>query len=773
MNSFKTNGKMMAAHCCRIIFSKTKNAMKKYTDFQILLSMLMMLSLQTLAQPNFPDDDEIYRDDVTGRIDILIHPDTLQWIYDNPESNTEWHATFIFDNGTVHDTIEDIGFRLRGNTSRHSAKKSFKVSFNTFESGRDYYGVEKMNLNGEHNDPTVARSKVSWDLCRRAGIPAPRSNFVRVYINNNYYGLYINVEHIDEEFVDKRYGNQSGNLFKCLWPADLNYLGDDPELYKFTAGDRRAYALKTNKAADDYSDIAHFIDVLNNTPSGDLACELEKIFNVQDYLKVAAMDVFTANWDGYIWNKNNFYLYHNGESGKFEYIPYDLDNTYGIDWFDEDWAVRDIYNWEHQSEYRPLYERLMQVPKYRKWYSYYLLQILELMNPETYFERIDEIRDQIYPFILGDDYYTYDYGFDPQDFLNSYETGLGMHVPYGLKEYITSRYNAAADQLETNNIQPIVNYMKSNHSGPGSTFELSVYVFDDENDVSASLTFNMNNSGWESILLAEEENGKFSGQFEIPDGEGNFLYQVEAMDMSGNITLYPCEPVEVNFGPGEVYQLFINEFLAGNQTTNTDEAGDYDDWLEIYNAGNDPVWLGDKYLTDNFDNPDKWAFPDYTIEPQEFLLVWCDDDPNQGPFHTTFKISKDGEELAIVDNEATGYQMIDSVSFGVQTDDVSYGRDPDAGDDWIFYEHPTPGLSNALNASVDMQGSEGHLLMYPNPVFNNTVYLSKVSDIAVYSVNGQKLMEYSGTDRFSVATLPDGFYLIRTRSGETFKILKQ
>ncbi|MCF8364662.1 MAG: CotH kinase family protein [Bacteroidales bacterium] len=747
--------------------------MKKQISALAYCILTIILSSAIHAQPNFPDDEEIFRDDVVGRVDILINPDTLQWIYENVESDIEWRATFVFDNGTIHDTIENIGFRLRGNTSRQSAKKSFKVSFNTFESGRKYHGVEKMNLNGEHNDPTVARSKISWDLCSNFGIPASRSNYLRVFINDNFYGVYINVEHVDEEFVDKRFDNQDGNLYKCLWPADLNYLGSNPDLYKFESGSRRAYDLKTNTQLDDYSDIAHFIDILNNTPIEDLPCELEEIFNVQDYLKVMAMDVFTANWDGYIWNKNNFYLYHNTETGKLEYIPYDLDNTYGIDWFSEDWATRNIYEWDNQGEYRPLYERLLEVQKYRDWYSFYLSQILGLMNPDTYFARLDEIRDQIYPYILEDDYYTYDYGFSPQDFLSSYETGLGGHVPYGIEEYITARYNSAISQLELNNTDPVVNYLHVEHSGPGSMMEVQVYVFDDEENPSADLLFNINNTAWETASMIAGEDGKFTGQFEIPAGESTVLYQIEASDVSGNTTSYPCEPSQINFAPGEIYQLYINEFLAGNLWGMADEAGEHDDWMEIYNAGNAPIWLGDKYLTDNLENPDKWQFPDYTIQPQEFLLVWCDEDQEQGPFHTNFKISASGEELGIFDGETTGFAMIDQIFFDEQQTDVSYGRDPDAGENWIFYQDPTPGISNLLSATPEFPSVENRFRVFPNPVTGDMIYLNKIADIEIFSVSGQKLLSQALAKQISIASLPSGMYFLKTGEGEVFKLIKQ
>jgi spore coat protein H len=342
-----------------------------------------------LAQPNFPDDGEVFRDDVVPKIDIYIHPDTLQWIYNNPHSNIEWRASFVFDNGNIHDSIVEVGFRLRGNTSRQSAKKSFKVSFNTYQKGRKYYGLEKMNLNGEHNDPSVTRAKLCWDLARSLEIPAPRSNHVRVFINGNYFGLYLNVEHIDDEFVQSRYGTQYGNLYKCLYPADLKYLGTNPNLYKYESGGRRAYDLKTNRAYDDYTDLSEFIQILNNTPIGLLPCELERVFNVQDYIKVLAFDVFIANWDGYIYNKNNFYLYKNPESGRFEYIPYDLDNTFGVDWANIDWANRNIYYWapsNQQSEPRPLYTRLMSVQRYKDLFSFYLNKIAQeiLIQPALY-----------------------------------------------------------------------------------------------------------------------------------------------------------------------------------------------------------------------------------------------------------------------------------------------------------------------------------------------------------------------------------------------------
>jgi spore coat protein CotH len=133
-----------------------------------LLISFLFLSNSLISQDLFPDPGPVFRDDLIPRVDIIIPQDSLEELFapGNEDSYHHYLADFIFDNGDIRDTIEDVGFRFRGNTSRHSQKKSYKISFNTYEKGRKFYGIEKMNLNGEHNDPSVIRSKLCWDLLR-------------------------------------------------------------------------------------------------------------------------------------------------------------------------------------------------------------------------------------------------------------------------------------------------------------------------------------------------------------------------------------------------------------------------------------------------------------------------------------------------------------------------------------------------------------------------------------------------------------------------------
>ena len=170
---------------------------------QIIFVLLILCGLGINAQVNLPDNGPLFLQDEVARIDITLPEDSfLLMISDIDYGSThEFDADFSYTSSAGTESIMNIGFRLRGNTSLQSAKKSFKVSFNTFTAGGMLHGLEKMNLNGEHNDPSILRSKLSWDLLRSAGLPGARTSHVELHINDFYMGLYLNVEHIDEEFV--------------------------------------------------------------------------------------------------------------------------------------------------------------------------------------------------------------------------------------------------------------------------------------------------------------------------------------------------------------------------------------------------------------------------------------------------------------------------------------------------------------------------------------------------------------------------------------------
>ena len=176
-----------------------------------------------------------------------------------------------------------------------------------------------------------------------------------------------------------------------------------------------------------------------------------------------AADIFCGDWDGYIFNKNNFFLYHNTATGKFEYIPYDLDNTFGIDWFQIDWATRNIYSWQPGgSEKRPLYDRLLNNTELRNQFTHFARQLISsTIDLDSLEQSVEQRRNMIAPYVEADPYYPLDYGYDYNEFQLSYTAALGAHVKYGLYPYLNLRKQSMLQQLENTTMTPVITHIIS------------------------------------------------------------------------------------------------------------------------------------------------------------------------------------------------------------------------------------------------------------------------------------------------------------------------
>lgn len=164
--------------------------------------------------------------------------------------------------------------------------------------------------------------------------------------------------------------------------------------------------------------------------------------------------------------------------------------------------------------------------------------------------------------------------------------------------------------------------------------------------------------------------------------------------MPGEKTTDPTDmtdPTDVVTGPSVV----INELMADNDNIIADPQGEYDDWLELYNRTDSAVLLTGMYLSDQEDEPTKWAFPENTEIPANgYLIVWLDDDVDAAEgLHANFKLSKGGEVALFVDTDANGNQVLDSITFGEQETDVAFGRLPDGTGDFQIVQ-ATPGAQN-------------------------------------------------------------------------------
>ena len=166
------------------------------------------------------------------------------------------------------------------------------------------------------------------------------------------------------------------------------------------------------------------------------------------------------------------------------------------------------------------------------------------------------------------------------------------------------------------------------------------------------------------------------------------------------IFLLSCESENIDENSNDANTslgLIINEFLASNDNCCPDPSGDFDDWVELYNDSQDPIDIGGMYFTDTIGDDDPYQIPNTdptstTVQPGGYILIWCDDDQEQGPLHVSNKLSKSGESIVLISKDKQS--IIDSLSFSEQTTDISMGRDPNNIGEWIFFENPTPGSEN-------------------------------------------------------------------------------
>lgn len=417
-----------------------------------LLGLLPLFVFSQSAE--FPSPGTLY-DGKLHRIHIWMNEDSLTALLapENRWTNHTYPADFIYDG---NDTLKNIGIRIKGNTSRNAKKLSFRLSFDEFEN-QTYQGLKTINLNGNHNDPSVSRELLSNYVMNEAGIIATRVNHIQLYINGVYRGVYAQAEHINKKFLTTRFNESSGNLYKCSWPADLTWKGSNQQTYKDIINpsplNERAYELKTNESVDDYSDLVLLINTINNTPTAQFKNAIDTLFDVDAFLKVLAAEILLGHWDNYAFNKNNYYIYHQQQKHKFYYIPYDMDNTLGVQWGFGDVNNRNVNNWV-KSEI-PLSSKILAVPEYKSLFHLHIYNLCNsVFNSNKLFPKIDSIKTYLTPAIAVDSFFTgnweSDYGFTVNDWQNSFSAARGGHVSFGIKPFIESRGSSALLQINVN-----------------------------------------------------------------------------------------------------------------------------------------------------------------------------------------------------------------------------------------------------------------------------------------------------------------------------------
>jgi uncharacterized protein (TIGR03437 family) len=309
---------------------------------------------QTQAIP-FLDDSTVQT------INLTMDPADLALLQQNYLLDTYYHGTFTWNGIT-----ENIGIRQHGGGSRSPIKPNLDLNFAKYDSTQTFLGLPFIMIKANNEDPSNLREWLSMKLFRMMGLPAPREAPAQVLLNGQILGFYFIVEHEDETFLQRNFGENGGYLYE--WEQNGSYgfnnLGTDPAPYA------PLLDLKTSQPTADLQNFTNLVQIVNQPSSpaftdDQFIAALSAYLNPGLFLNHIATEAVLSEADGIcggMVGMNNFYLYQFQNQTLYQMIPWDKDFTF--------WdPTRDIlYGITTGANINLLAQRLVGIPQYRTMY---------------------------------------------------------------------------------------------------------------------------------------------------------------------------------------------------------------------------------------------------------------------------------------------------------------------------------------------------------------------------------------------------------------------
>ncbi len=713
-----------------------------------------------------------------SEVKLVFEQENWDYILDSfyVDGDEERLLASVWVDGEFYDSI---GVRYKGfsSVSIDREKNPFNIKLD-YVNDQNHFGVEKIKLGNVIQDPSFMREIVSYKVARNY-MPASQSNFCKVYINDVFWGVYTSVESVDNSFLTQHFGSSSGTFIKGN-PITVNLNGENSNLSNSPGTDTASYATYYELKSDyGWSNFYNLIDKLNNNPA-----DIEDVLNVDRALWMHALNYTLINFDSYIGYAQNYYLYED-HNGQFNPILWDMNQSFGsfrltdASSFFRGFNVEEAKTMDPMAHVdgfsvypRPLIRNIINTDQRKRMYLAHIRAIVEEhFSNGSYQEELDAIQDLIKSDVNSDQNKFYSY----QDFLDNKTSTVQDLVEYpGITDLMDARstYLLGYKGISPTGAPSIAEPKESISNG-------SYLISTDVSSAATVYLYYRDQIGGLFSRMEMKDDG-LSGDDQALDGiygaevsssSANFDYYIYAENDSSG-TFLPSSAAHNFYQIREVKQLVINEFCASNSNVIADEDGEYDDWVELYNNGDTAINLLGYTLSDDVDELNKWSFPNLSIGAGEYLLVWADSD--DGALHASFKLSSGGESIYLSRNG----EVVDGITFGGQTTDITYGRYPNGTGSLTLME-ATP---NAINDGKRLSVSEmptGRISIFPNPLTNELHLESNLEgEIQIINSQGQILLSGSavkGLNRYNLSSLATGVYFVILRNDEnkfTKKLLK-
>lgn len=369
------------------------------------LALVALFAGRADAQDTSSSTDQFFDASVLHVLKLSLHSDDWRRLKETYQEDT-YYPSDVTWNGI---RVRNVGIRSRGSASRNEKKPGLRVDMNRYVSGQQFLGLKSFVLDNGVQDDSFVKERVAMRLFAAMGLPAPRETYARLYVNEEYIGLYSIVESIDKDFIERAYAGREeltgkkerdGYLFDYHWnyPFFFSYLG--PELDPYSA----LFEPQTHESDSPdtlYGPMRDLCRLITEASDNDFVDVLNGLIDLQQFVRYVAVEAFLAEQDGMIGfaGMNNFYLYRLQSTTVSQVIPWDKDQS---------WSSATFSIWTRWDE-NALMRRAMAVPALRGLYLETLRQAAALASstegddPRTWLEReINNAFGQIQESVLAD-----------------------------------------------------------------------------------------------------------------------------------------------------------------------------------------------------------------------------------------------------------------------------------------------------------------------------------------------------------------------------------
>lgn len=310
---------------------------------------------------------DFFDPNVLQRIDITFNP--VDWVSLKAHflDNTKYPANIKWRNITV----EGVGIRSRGGGSRSPVKPGLKVEVNHYDPTLRFLGLRNLILRNDVQDASTMRERIAMLLFNKMGETASRESHCRLYVNNEYIGLYTIVESIDEDFLTRNF-KEIGDLFKYEYKA-----GDLPWYFEYRGSNINAYVPKpfkaeTNTNFPNTAPIEAWVRTINNSSPSNFQSTAGGVMDVKQFLTHVAIEAALADQDGFLgdFGQNNLYVYRSIAQKVFTFLPWDKSNTF--------WTI-DRYILANATQ-NQLMKRCMDVPELRTYFLQQAVKAAQILD---------------------------------------------------------------------------------------------------------------------------------------------------------------------------------------------------------------------------------------------------------------------------------------------------------------------------------------------------------------------------------------------------------